>query len=257
MIEFLPAVPQAVREGIEAIFSGRNGLDFWVAERGRQLAEAQAAFAHAVKTGDTRIDEFRRAMNKAREAFASCQSEREKLIRLVTHPEMAKVYSLLADSLSEEEQARFILAAWDAQIDFGSVKGTRAKAKELAAEIADKAKELAALMHEFKSLGFGVVQYEQIERIEKIADTFATWRPLHGNIVIDAATTTRQISHKQTYLRAFIALLAEKVGISFTPKIIRAIAITAEVAIDDPDVTVTPREVRHAIKNWENSREKF
>lgn len=257
MIDFLPEVPQAVRESIEAVFSGRNGLDFWANRRRQQLAEAEAAFAHAVKTGGPRIDEFRRAMNKAREAFAACQAEREKLIRLMTHPEMAKVYSLLADSLSEEEQARFILAAWDAQINFGSVKETRTKAKELAAEIADRAKELAALMHELESLGFGVVQYEQIERIETLADTFATWRPLHGNIVIDAATTTRQISHKQTYLRAFVALLAEEVGISFAPKIIRAIAITAEVATDDPDVTVTPREVRHAIKNWENSREKF
>jgi hypothetical protein len=77
--------------------------------------------------------------------------------------------------------------------------------------------------------------------------------------MIGAAIASRQRSPKTEYLRAFGKLLSDEHGFALTTPIVKAMAITANVVINLPDVDVTYDDVRKAlarlgVERLENSR---
>lgn len=62
--------------------------------------------------------------------------------------------------------------------------------------------------------------------------------------MVGAAIQSRQSSVKTEYLRAFAHLLNDVHHLKMTPGILRAMAVTANVTINLPDVDVTYDDVR-------------
>lgn len=83
---------------------------------------------------------------------------------------------------------------------------------------------------------------EILNTVAKAADEF---KPSCGYFA-DAAIVSRQKSHKTEYIRGYANLLCNG-GINLSPDIAKAIAITATVVINSPDLIVTYDDVRKAI----------
>ncbi|TSE29334.1 hypothetical protein LCC91_05380 [Tepidimonas taiwanensis] len=84
------------------------------------------------------------------------------------------------------------------------------------------------------------------ELLDTLADAARDYSPEHGGMV-GAAVASRKHSPKVEYLRAFLHVLREVHGIEAnTPQAQRAVAIVADVVLDDPDLEVTYDDVRKA-----------
>jgi hypothetical protein len=83
---------------------------------------------------------------------------------------------------------------------------------------------------------------EILNTVAKAADEF---KPSCGYFA-DAAIVSRQKSHKTEYIRGYVNLLCNG-GINLSTDIVKAIAITATVVINSPDLIVTYDDVRKAI----------
>jgi hypothetical protein len=70
---------------------------------------------------------------------------------------------------------------------------------------------------------------------------------------ISTAISTRQNSKKSSYLRAFGVLLT-KAKISMNPAIIKAMAITANVVLDDAELSTSEDHVRKALKRAKSAK---
>jgi hypothetical protein len=69
-----------------------------------------------------------------------------------------------------------------------------------------------------------------------------------------AAIASRKRNPKTEYLRGFAHLLKEVHGIDLTTRVMNAMAITANVAINEPDVDVTYDDVRKAVETFKKKR---
>lgn len=67
-----------------------------------------------------------------------------------------------------------------------------------------------------------------------------------GLTEVDAALCTRQDSAKTSYIRAFAALVAES-KLELSPSVKQALALTANVVMDDADFSYTEDDVRKAL----------
>lgn len=96
--------------------------------------------------------------------------------------------------------------------------------------------------------------------LDTVADAAKNFQPSDYGM-IGAALQSRQRSLKAEYLRAFGHLLTDAHGLALTTPIIQAMAITANVVINSPDVDVTYDDARKTLakpdgKRLENSDEK-
>lgn len=82
--------------------------------------------------------------------------------------------------------------------------------------------------------------------LDTVAKAAQQWKPSADGF-IDAAIASRQRSPKTEYLRAFGNLLIDIHKFTLTTPIMRAIATTANVVINLPDVDVTYDDVRKAL----------
>jgi hypothetical protein len=83
--------------------------------------------------------------------------------------------------------------------------------------------------------------------LETLASAARAFKPSAPGM-IGAAIDSRQHNPKTEYLRAFGNLLTDVHGFALTPPIMRAMAITATVVINRPDVDVTYDDVRKALQ---------
>lgn len=84
--------------------------------------------------------------------------------------------------------------------------------------------------------------------LDTMADMARTYEPAEGGF-IGAAVSGRKYNLKTEYLRAFGALLVDEHHFELTAAIRRAIAITANVVINDPEVDASFDDVRKALAN--------
>jgi hypothetical protein len=88
--------------------------------------------------------------------------------------------------------------------------------------------------------------------LETVASAARDFKPSETGM-IGAAIESRQRSPKTEYLRAFGNLLTDVHGIALTTPIMQAMAITANVVINLPDVYVTYDDVRKS--GWKTQAE--
>jgi hypothetical protein len=89
---------------------------------------------------------------------------------------------------------------------------------------------------------------EVSELLETLASAARAFKPSAPGM-FGAAIKSRKRSPKTEYLRAFGNLLTEEHGIALTTPIVTAMAITATVVINLPDVDVTHDDARKALQN--------
>ena len=80
----------------------------------------------------------------------------------------------------------------------------------------------------------------------KVADFMENLQPDFKDAAVHSGIQTRQDSKKASYLRAFAANL-EKDLIPLSPAVKRAMAITANVVFNDPNLDITEDDVRKAL----------
>jgi hypothetical protein len=83
-------------------------------------------------------------------------------------------------------------------------------------------------------------------QLVNIAQELENWPVEFGSDEIDAATNSRQFSHKTTNARAFAAMLNVR-GIGMTPPVMRAVALATNIAANDENFTVSEDDVRKAL----------
>jgi hypothetical protein len=210
--------------------------------------------------------------------------------RLAGDERMKSVYQILNNSFFDNENKieGFIESAWSAHVNFSPFRKGLKKAKQLNIEIAETAEKLAFLLTDIGQTGVRC-PYEFFE-VDKLLDNTnidnILWQTLKPDILgliypwekapslpellitlsktaksfnpsesgfghnpIDAAISSNKSNPKTEYLRAFSALL-DDYGIELTPDIMKAIAITATVIIDSPDIDVSYGDVSKAIAYW-------
>lgn len=91
-----------------------------------------------------------------------------------------------------------------------------------------------------------------VPTLYKLAKVTADLKPDFMRKNIHAALRTRQDSSKTSYIRSFGALLIEK-KIELTPRVKRAIAITANVVLNDTNYDVSDDDVRKALQILEGT----
>lgn len=79
-----------------------------------------------------------------------------------------------------------------------------------------------------------------------LAHTARDWQPAEAGF-IGAAISSRKQNSKTEYLRAFGNLLITEHGFILTAPIFKAMAVTAMVVMNDPDIDVTEDDVRKAL----------
>lgn len=82
--------------------------------------------------------------------------------------------------------------------------------------------------------------------LDTLSDAAREFKPEESGM-IGAAIGTRQKNQKTEYLRALAHLLINEHGFTMTPRLMKAMAIVASVAIGSPDIDVTYDDVRKAV----------
>ncbi|MEZ5494202.1 MAG: hypothetical protein R3E61_06340 [Pseudomonadales bacterium] len=288
------------------------------------LASAEKELA-ALKSNN---DATRREITEAQTHRDELAENVACLERLVQDDRMKEPYQLLSSEFTEDKQWEgFIHAAWAAQLDYSKYRDRVKRGVELSKKIAQKAEELAKLIHQIRETGI-ILPDEFLSMNELLMQTDSgeqrtsdrdLWRGLKKHVLgspperqevalmpnppaikiefvsaenakislkekdqinmryiwniapslpsclgtlanaarrfepretkaIDAAIQTRQRSIKTEYIRAFAKIMAEyQVSIS-TTKIMKAMAMVANVVINRPDVDVSYDDVRKALQ---------
>ncbi len=84
------------------------------------------------------------------------------------------------------------------------------------------------------------------ELLDTVANVARSFKPIESGMV-GAAIPTRQGNEKIEYLRAFAHVLTETHEIELTTPTMEAMAITANVVINDKDIDASVADVRHAL----------
>ena len=92
------------------------------------------------------------------------------------------------------------------------------------------------------------VQLDVWKILRQLSNACASYSPDFMDPTIECAIATRQNSKISAFLRAFAAELHGKT-IKLTPKVKRAMAITANALMNDPELNITEDHVRKALAN--------
>lgn len=208
------------------------------------------------------------------------------LRRLTHDERMQVAYALLTREFSDDAQwRRFVFASWGAENDYSEYRDRLKRAMSLRKEIAEAAINLARLLRQLRKTGVMLppelmedgIEPREFSRAPGESEVGLTlWihavlrsrdREPKPDLVkflftaaqaartklqnpfgqpIDAAISTRQASRKTEYLRAFWQALSDDSIITLKTGIKKAMAITATVVINEPNIDVSYDDVRKA-----------
>ena len=318
-------VPDAARSYLSTSLEGNS----WEPIGWKATLREKDEYLASLKSGGANTDEQRRQIAEAQADRDDVANSVACLQRLAQDNRMEEPYQLLSGEFTEDQQWEgFIHAAWAAQLDYSKYRDRVKRTVELKEKIAQKAEELAKLIHQIGEIGI-ILPNEFFSMNELLMQTDSgeqrtsdryLWRGLKKHVLgspperreaalmpknppvikiefvsakaaeispkekkqidmryiwntaptlpacletianvarrfepretkfIDAAIQTRQRSIKTEYIRAFAKIMAEyQVSIS-TTKIMKAMAMVANVVINLPGVDVSYDDVRKALQ---------
>lgn len=280
-MDFPAYVPVPVREYIT---KSNAQLDEALADTQRRLDEIeQAAGAKDGIPDDLRWEQRKTADHKKRlERLRNC------LHRLVD-VSMRDAFALLTLEFGDDDAqyVGFIRAAWEADLDYQQIRESLRKARELQADIAKKAKELAALLRKYKATGIsepdaftsipalvrltpdggrllalfskgraGAIG-SALERhpplssaLDSLAELATHFLPLPAPFATWGTALNRQHNPRTAYIRAFAVLLSQYGAYPSTCDGVKAMAVAADAVLGDG---VSYADVAYAI-SWKNTK---
>ncbi|KUO66921.1 MAG: hypothetical protein APF80_09170 [Alphaproteobacteria bacterium BRH_c36] len=195
-----------------------------------ELTEDQhwIAFIDAARNARKQFPEYRRIHKKAAQLLSEFSTVAQKLASLLAELQRTNV-RLPVELQRHDEDIEVYFSPSESQV-VRDLKGLRFLERALIQHTANSGTPL--------DLGRYLI------KVSKIAGQFPVDFACPG---VEAAISTRQDSKKTAYLRAFGALLKYS-SINLSAPVVRAMAITANVILDDVDLSISEDTVRKALK---------
>jgi len=264
-MEFPAYLPEAVRKYVTAMIDGDilkpHGWAMSLSLSEKTVIELEQIMEHLSQHEEfENVDFLRKRYLEAvvnRDWFAR---EVDCLRGLIQDERMQEVYALLTgEFLHDQQWIDYISSSWGAMLDFSKYRKRLKQAEEALEEISVTAEKLANLISQFSGIGVnGPDEFYSTPSVTALLQTMASvarkFKPSEDGC-IGAAISSRKNNPKIEYLRAFGYLLTVyKFKLTKTMK--QAMAITANVVINDPDVDVTYEDVQYSLSTMKIERDR-